>query len=120
MKKVIFFMSFTLTLFLVQCKKDTVDTTTTTCTGATPTYTNTIKTIMDRSCATPGCHNATTKSNGYDLSTYTGTSAGASNAAFLGAIRHTSGFKAMPQGAAKLTDSLITKVACWVQNGKPQ
>jgi hypothetical protein len=118
MKKYLFFGTFALTLFLVQCKKDAVDTVV--CTGTTPTYTVDIKPIMDASCATSGCHSAAKKESGYDLSSYAGTSAGAGNAAFLGSMQHKSGYDAMPKGAAKLTTAQLDKLACWVQNGKPQ
>jgi hypothetical protein len=118
MKKLLLLAAFALTIFLIQCKKDTVDTVT--CTGATPTYTNTIKAVMDTKCATSGCHNATTKASGYDLSTYAATSSNASKSAFLGSIQHKSGYEAMPKGSTKLVDSVLTKIACWVQNGTPQ
>ena len=34
------------------------------------TYSNTIAAIVNQSCATTGCHDATTKQNGVDLSTF--------------------------------------------------
>ena len=45
-------------------------TTTTDCTGITPTYTNDIASVMNNSCALSGCHNSSSKSAGIDLSTY--------------------------------------------------
>jgi hypothetical protein len=101
-----------------QCTKDTIDTVV--CTGAIPTYKVDIKPIMDASCAFSGCHNTATKAEGYDLSTYAGTVAGAGKDAFLGSIQHKSGYKSMPQGGTKLSQDILDKVACWVQNGKPE
>ncbi len=118
MKNFLFLGAFALALTLIQCTKDTVDTAA--CTGTTPTYTADIKAIMDASCATSGCHNATTKESGYDLSSYAGTKAGAAKTAFLGSIQHKSGYNAMPRGASKLSDAALTKIACWVQNSMPQ
>lgn len=118
MKKVLFFAAFALTLVLVQCTKETIDTAT--CTGTTPTYTADIKAIMDASCATSGCHNASSKQSGYDLSSYAGTVSGSAKTAFLGSMQHKSGYDAMPKGASKLSDAALTKIACWIQNGTPQ
>jgi cytochrome c553 len=98
------------------CKKEeTVD-----CSGVAPTYTNTIKAIMDTKCATSGCHSAAAKVAGYDLSTYSGTSSGANSSKFMASIRHESGADAMPRGASKLDDNTIKQLACWIQNGKTQ
>lgn len=118
MKKFLFLGAFVIALTLIQCSKETVDTAT--CTGTTPTYTADIKAIMDASCATSGCHNASSKAEGYDLSTYAGTVSASSKAAFLGSIQHKSGYDAMPKGASQLSSTALTKIACWVQNGTPQ
>jgi cytochrome c553 len=115
------YCGFFFTFLLVQtaCEKNntaiTVD-----CTGVSPTYTNTIKAIMDSKCATSGCHSAARKEAGYDLSSFAGTSSGANNSKFMASIRQESGAEAMPHGAAKLDEATIKQVACWIQNGKPQ
>ena len=118
MKKFLFMGAFALSLALVQCKKDAIDVAT--CTGTTPTYTANVKAIMDASCATSGCHNASTKASGYDLSTYAATVSAAGKAAFLGSVQHKSGYTAMPKGAAQLSSAQLTTLACWVQNSTPQ
>lgn len=87
------------------------------CSAITPTYTNDIKAIMDANCATSGCHNATSKAKGIDLSTYALVKSESANAKFLGSIEHKSGYNAMPQGAAKLADAHIQKIACWIEQG---
>jgi hypothetical protein len=103
---------------LAGCKKETV--TTYDCTGVTPTYTATIKPILDANCASSGCHSASSSSQGYDLSSYAGSKSASSKSAFLGSIQHKSGYKAMPQGSGQLVDSDIKLISCWVQNGTPQ
>jgi cytochrome c553 len=119
MKNFLFLGVFALVMTLIQCTKESaVDIAT--CTGTTPTYTADIKAIMNASCATSGCHNATTKESGYDLSSYAGTKAAAAKTAFLGSMQHKSGYDVMPRGASKLSDATLTKIACWVQNGTPE
>ena len=118
MKKFLFMGAFAFTLFLVQCKKDAIDTAV--CTGTTPTYTANVKAIMDASCALSGCHSAASKKSGYDLSSYAGTSAGAAKTAFLGSVQHKSGYTVMPEGASQLSSAQLTTLACWVQNSTPQ
>ena len=38
-------------------------------------------------------------------------------ATFLGAIKHESGFEAMPKSAAKLSDEIIQQLECWEKTG---
>lgn len=89
------------------------------CDTSNVTYTTTIKTILDNSCALSGCHDAQTKSFGYDLSNYNGAVAG-TQGRLLGAIRHDNGFIAMPKGMAKLSDCDIAKITAWINSGTPQ
>ncbi len=119
MKKIIILALFTALLSSIACEKEPT-TTTIDCTGTAPTYTNTIKGIMDSKCATSGCHSASTRAAGFDLSSFTGTSSSANSSKFLASIKHESGADAMPQGSAKLDDATIKNITCWVQNGKPQ
>ena len=105
-----------LTLF-TQCKKQEADIVE--CTGVTPTYTSNVKAIMNAHCATSGCHNASSKKSGYDLSSYESTKSAAGNKAFVASIQHNSRYSQLPQGASKLSDAAIKTVACWVQNGMP-
>lgn len=123
-------MRFTLSIvsliiigLLTSCSSDMV-TGGTTDTGATidcasvsPTYNNDIRGIMNTSCATPGCHNANTRADGIDLSTFAKVRDEALKARFLGSIRHESGFKRMPEGGSKLADATINTLACWIENG---
>lgn len=90
------------------------------CTGLMPTYTGNIKSIIDANCATSGCHNATTRANGIDLSTYTQVVSESNQDRFLGAIQQVSGYDPMPRGRAKLSDANIQLISCWVENGQPE
>ena len=114
MKK-LFFAAFLFSLSLTSCQKQDVQTFA--CEGATPTYTADIKAILNTNCATSGCHNASSRANGIDLSTYEKAKSESSRNRFLGAIQHKSGYNPMPQGRAKLDDATIQLISCWVQNG---
>lgn len=116
MKKV-FFVTGTVLAILAGCSKGSI--TSYDCTGTTPTYTNDVKAILDANCATSGCHSASSKKDGYDLSSYTAAKSASGNSAFLGSIQHTSGYKPMPEGGS-LSDAQVKLISCWVQNGAPQ
>lgn len=110
------FVSFVL---LLSCGKD--DTSTTDCNGITPTYTADIAPIYNASCATAGCHGGSFPAEGIDLSNYSkAKSESLNNDDVLKSIKHASGVKAMPQGAAKLSDDKIKLIECWIKNGAPQ
>lgn len=115
-KKITFSLLATAMLFAACTKENLV---TYDCTGLTPTYTSSIKSIMDNNCAISGCHNASTEANGINLSTFNGVSAAASNNSFLGSIEHSSGYNPMPENAAKLSTTSRQAIYCWIQNGKP-
>ncbi len=102
----------------ISCNKSTP--TTYDCTGVTPTYTADIKTIMDNSCATIGCHNASNKADGKDYSTYNAVKSGATASSFMGSMQHLSGYDNMPKGSTKLSDAQLQKISCWIQNGMPE
>jgi hypothetical protein len=93
------------------------------CTGvvdSTNTYGIAIKSIMDKNCASSGCHSASSKRDGVDLSSYSAVKSEISTGNSLCTIHHGSGCKPMPQGSAKLSDSDIAKIDCWAKNGYKQ
>lgn len=106
----------TLFVFTIACKKKATPTTFD-CTGVAATYTTEVKPLLDMHCATSGCHNASSKADGKDFSTYSSSKSLAGNNNFLGSIEHLNGYTAMPKGASKLSDTDIKTIACWVQNG---
>lgn len=116
-----YFSIFVLAVLLsfMSCSKD--DTTSSIdCAGTTPKYSTEIAAIMNTSCANAGCHDAVTKAEGYNLSTYASTVTATKSSAFLKSIKHESGATAMPQGGSKLPDATIKIIQCWIQNGTPQ
>lgn len=74
---------------------------------------------MAAQCATAGCHNAATASAGANLSTYTAIKTYITNSKdfFIGSIKHTSGFSAMPKGGTKLATCDISKIESWINAG---
>jgi hypothetical protein len=109
-----------LSMFLFACGSKDDPTPAVDCTGATPTYTNSVKAILDSNCAFSGCHNTVSKEKGHDYETYAGAKTAAGKSAFLGSINHSSGFDKMPKNSAKLSDAEIKTLTCWVNNGAPQ
>jgi hypothetical protein len=107
-----------LSLVLTSCKKG--DPITYDCTGLTPTYTSDVKVLMDNKCATSGCHSANSKADGKDFSSYSAVKNDASKSSFMGSMQHLSGYKAMPQGGTKLSDTELQTISCWISNGTPQ
>jgi hypothetical protein len=109
---------FLTALMWVSCAKD--DTSSSTCTGTTPTYTADIAPVFNASCAYAGCHAGSFPSEGLDLSTYAKAKSASLNGKVLASVKHQSGVTAMPIGAPKLSDVLISKIDCWIQNGAPE
>ena len=77
-----------LLLSLATCSKESIDTYT--CEGTTPTYTASVKAILDKNCALAGCHSTQQAEAGINLSTYAGAKA-ADGTKILGSIEHKSG-----------------------------
>lgn len=92
-------------------------------TAADNTYNLRISALLNNSCGTtPGCHDVDNyQSNGnVRFDTYETSKEGFQNKSALCTIKQTSGCVAMPQGAPKLADSLITYIQCWAENGYAQ
>jgi hypothetical protein len=86
----------------------------------TNTYALAIKSIMDNSCALGGCHDAGTKSQGVDLSTYAGTKTAFQTQDLLCSVNHGSDCEPMPKGGTKLSAAVLDRLACWAKNGYAQ
>ena len=71
--------------------------------------------ILSTNCSTSGCHNAGSQSGGYVFETHQQVDQHAD--IMLAAMRHETS-SPMPQGAPKLTDSLIQTFDCWIKQGK--
>lgn len=74
-----------------------------------------IEAIVKTNCL--GCHNSNNASGGILLNTHANVVASVKDNTLLGSIRHESGFAAMPQFTAKLSDCDIKKVEKWINAG---
>jgi mono/diheme cytochrome c family protein len=66
-----------------------------------------------------GCHNNNLSSGGVNLATHAQTVVAATSGRLLGALKHSSGFVAMPLGGSRLDSCSIAKVELWIQKGLP-
>ncbi|MGV3539819.1 MAG: c-type cytochrome [Rufibacter sp.] len=81
------------------------------------TFSGTVAGILNSNCTS--CHNASLANGGVTLDTYAGAKIPAQSGKLLGVINHASGYPAMPQGGAKLSDCNIAKIKKWVDAGAP-
>jgi hypothetical protein len=89
------------------------------CTGGCDTtnftYSGAVLIMNDTYCK--GCHNPASLGGGIDLSTYATLKVQISNGKYLGSIKHTAGFSAMPKNSSKLSDCQIRQVEKWILAG---
>ena len=78
----------------------------------TISYSNFVQPLILANCAT--CHNGSFA--GGSFTTYNEISINADN--IYSAMSHDGTFSNMPSGGAKLADSLIQQVSCWISQGK--
>jgi hypothetical protein len=106
---------FALTLYLsliFSCAKDKVAVITPLNCPDTISFTTQVLPLIQSNCT--GCHNVG-NGTGIILTNHSNISASAN--AILGSM-HANGYQLMPQGGPALPDSLIQKVACWLDQGK--
>ena len=84
------------------------------------TYSEHIESILSTSCALSGCHLA--GDNSPRLDGFVRAQNATGEAAFLGSIKHESGFTAMPfpAGTARLETCDILTIEAWIEAGTPQ
>jgi cytochrome c5 len=89
------------------------------CDTSDVTYSGFVKTTMESFCYV--CHSTTAgpSNGGVILEGYNNIKVYVDNGKLLGAIKHESGFSAMPQGGSKLSDCTIKKIEAWVDSGAP-
>jgi cytochrome c553 len=102
MKKIIVFSIIACSLFLINSctnysKQTWLDAAN--CNTTNITYTNTVKAIMNNNTCS-GCHGAGGTSP--ELSNYSTVKNAATNANFIGCLKHTSPYSAMPKNGTKL------------------
>jgi hypothetical protein len=76
-----------------------------------------IQPIINNWCV--GCHSTSNAGGGYDLSNYTGIVNSNANNRFLGSIKHSAGYSAMPQNGNQLSGCQISKIQSWINAGYP-
>jgi len=89
----------------------------TACDTSGVTYSNSIVPVLSANCYS--CHDQGTAQGGVVLDDYLNVYAHATDGTLLGAIRWDAGYKAMPQGGAKLNDCTIKIVETWINAGAP-
>ena len=87
---------------------------------STITYTNTVKAILDSSCATSTACHAASSSSTFPMSTYDATVAAVGLGRILGAINREPGFSAMPRNGDKLDQEKIDAITEWINMGTPE
>ncbi len=123
MKKLLFICSIALIATMAGCYYDSEEalypTVSTTCDLSNVTFSGTVKPILQASCLS--CHSnskAASSGAGIKLENYADVLTTTNNGQLMGAIRHSDGYVAMPQGGGKLTDCEISKLQTWIDNGK--
>ncbi len=86
-----------------------------TCDTANVTYSLIVEPIIAQNCYE--CHNAVEPSSGIPLEGYDNLKTQVDDERLIGAIRHESGFSAMPQDAPALSECNILKIEKWVAEG---
>jgi Cytochrome C oxidase, cbb3-type, subunit III len=71
--------------------------------------------LIQSSCK--GCHNPNSTNGGINLTTHAEIKASIQTGKFMGSIKHTTGFSAMPKGGAKMSDCQIKKIQRWINLG---
>jgi hypothetical protein len=88
------------------------------CDSTNVTYTKSIQPILQAWCT--GCHSGSNPANGLSLDTYDNAKACAQGGRLMGAIRHETGYKYMPNGGAMLSPCEIELFQKWINLGEPQ
>ncbi|MBK6571330.1 MAG: hypothetical protein IPG21_02425 [Saprospiraceae bacterium] len=92
------------------------------CAGIVATYSTTVKSVLDASCALTGCHSGANPANGFNFSNYAGAKSVATTSGekILCAINQSGNCSPMPKGGSKLEATTIKLITCWVDAGAPQ
>lgn len=80
-------------------------------------FSATIQPLLNNNCT--ACHSGDAPSGGITLTNYADIVNVANSGSLLGTIKHESGFPAMPQGGASLSDCSISQVEEWIRQGTP-
>jgi uncharacterized membrane protein len=78
-------------------------------------YATNVQPIISSYCY--GCHTTGSASGGIALDSYAKLKAQVDNGNLIGVITHATGYPAMPQGGAKLSDCNINIIKDWINRG---
>lgn len=91
------------------------------CDTSDVTYTNSIASIFNASCALSGCHVDGNEANAFfSLEGYANSKAVADFGRIVGAVSHQTDFSPMPKDQDKLDQCNIDKITAWVNAGAPE
>jgi len=88
------------------------------CDTTNVTYSSSVVPVLDQYCL--GCHNNTSAASlggNIKLENYPDVKIRVDDGSLLGAIRHETGYSAMPKGASKIDNCKITIIEKWVESG---
>jgi hypothetical protein len=86
-----------------------------TCSTANMSYVTDINPILQQNCYS--CHSAAANNGNVTLEGYNHLIPYVNNGHLLGAIKHQSGFSAMPQNSSSLSNCDIAKIEQWITDG---
>ena len=102
----------------ISCKKEKAQEPNVAPTNLVVKFAADIQPIFVQSCGTGGsCHGTIAAADGKVYETHAGAIAVA-DAVTIGSIKHTTGFKIMPQGGTQLSSDKIAKIEAWISDGK--
>lgn len=81
------------------------------------TFSGTIQPMLQTNCV--GCHSGNSPAAYVQLNNHAGVVAACSNNRLLGAVKHQTGFSAMPPSGNGLTDCQIRQLELWIAAGAP-
>jgi cytochrome c5 len=73
--------------------------------------------VINNNCV--ACHSGAGASAGIRMGNHAELVQAVNGGRFVGAIKHESGFSAMPQGGGKLNDCSIQQIEAWIADGMP-
>lgn len=88
------------------------------CNPAAGTYAVVVAPLIQQRCLT--CHSNSARGGDISLETHAQVQVVALNGRLLGSVSHAPGFKAMPQGAPKISECEVEQIRFWIAAGAPR
>ncbi len=123
MKRIQYILLIALVAFITGCYYDSEETLypklTSPCDDIDVTFSGTVTTILQPCLSCHSTSVASSSGGGIKLQNYTDIQTYITNGKLMGAINHSSGYIAMPQGGGKLPDCEISQLQKWIDNNSP-